>query len=105
MCSKVTKQFKQRLENNKGRSISGEKSSSIVVVEINEHLVVAVDRRTVRINENEIKELVTDLFNFKRNFTKEEKIELSKMCDTMIDLEYIKGTINNNIKKAHFRVA
>lgn len=104
MCKKSKQLFKQRLEQNRGMTITGEKISYIIEIPINDYLVAAVDKKSNFINTDEIREQIIDLFRVKREYIKGEKIELSRLTDCVYDLKYIKGTLVGEIKKAYFTI-
>lgn len=101
MCMK---EFKQRLNKNRGLSVVGEKSSSVIDVTIKENLVVKVDRNTIKANEKDLIEYVKDIITMKKNLSKGQIISLSSVCDCMYDLEFIGAKSVDDSKIVYMRI-
>lgn len=86
MCMK---EFKKKLNQNRGVTITGEKASTVVKVQVKENLVVAVDRGNYRVNDNELSMYVKDIFQIVKNINKDDIIHLYEYCDAMFDLKFI----------------
>lgn len=87
MCK--MKEFKEKIKQNKGVSILGEKSSSVVDVQVKENLLVKVDRGSIRANSEDIKQYVKDIMYMKKSLSKGEIIELNAICDCMYNIKFL----------------
>lgn len=83
------KEFKQRLTTNKGVGISGEKSNSVIDVQVKEKLLVKVNRGNIRANGEDIKQYVKDIMHMKKSLSKGEIIDLNAICDCMYSIKFL----------------
>lgn len=107
MSSKANKLFKQKLESNKkqrSNKLSVVKSDQLLTIPITHNTVAKVRSHSVRIDEDEVKELVQDLFHFKKSFVKGEKIEMSRFINTCINFEYCGARLVDDVQEACFLV-
>lgn len=92
MCSKRTKQFKEKLIENKVKERNlnrGMKYNDIIEIQVNNSIKAIINTKKLRINTNELKEYLTDIFNFKKSFKKGDIIRLSNIADCVYDLYFI----------------
>lgn len=87
MCK--MKEFKEKLNNNRGLSITGEKSNPIVDVQVKENLIVKVNRGCIRANSEDIKQYVKDIMHMKKSLSKGEIVDLTAICDCMYSLKFL----------------
>lgn len=107
MSSKANKLFKQKLQENKkqrSNKVSVVKSDQLLTIPITHNTVAKVRSRSIKIDEDEVKELVQDLFHVKKSFKMNEKIEMSRYIDTCINFEYCGARLVDNIQEACFLV-
>lgn len=110
MSKKTKQQFKQRLENNRGLTLKGEKkkeyiiSSPVVDVRIKENIVAKVDRKNFFISQEEIKMLVNDIISQTNSLKKNQIIEVSRMCDVYYDLKFQGSRKINDMQELYFNV-
>lgn len=83
------KEFKEKIKNNCGVSIKGEKSSPIVDIQIKENLVAKVNRGTITANEKALTQYVKDIINMKKSLSKGEVVDLSAICDCMYSIKFL----------------
>ena len=87
MCK--MKEFKEKIKQNRGVSITGEKSNSIVDVEVKENLLVKVNRGCARANERDLTQYVKDIMYMKKSLSKGEIIDLNAICDCMYNIKFL----------------
>ena len=87
MCK--MKEFKEKIKNNRGVSITGEKSSSIVDIQVKENLVAKVNRGTITASEKALTQYVKDIINMKKSLSKGEIVDLSSICDCMYSIKFL----------------
>lgn len=87
MCK--MKEFKEKIKQNRGVSIIGEKSDPIVQVQVKENLLVKVNRGCVRANERDLTQYVKDIINMKKFLSKGEIIDLTAICDCMYSIKFL----------------
>lgn len=87
MCK--MKEFKEKIKQNRGVSIIGEKSDPIVQVQVKENLLVKVNRGCVRANERDLTQYVKDIINMKKSLSKGEIIDLTAICDCMYSIKFL----------------
>lgn len=101
------KSFKERIQFNKQFEESKRKNTNRInneiFIKINEEYMATVEANKY-VNVSELKENITDLIHFKKNFIENEKIELSKISDCFIDLVFQNQIIEENIVKAKFKL-
>lgn len=102
--SKKMKSFKEKLNTNKGVSVSGEKISTVVKVQVKENLVVAIDRGNYRVNDNELSMYVKDVFQTVKNINKDDIIHLYEYCDAMFNLKFIGAKQTESSRTAYMRI-
>lgn len=87
MCK--MKEFKEKIKQNKGVSISGEKSNSIIDVQVKENLLVKVNRGSITANERDLTQYVKDIMYMKKSLSKGEIIDLNAICDCMYNIKFL----------------
>lgn len=87
MCK--MKEFKEKIKQNRGISITGEKSNSIVDVEVKENLLVKVNRGNITANSEDIKQYVKDIVSMKKTLSKGEIVDLTAICDCMYSIKFL----------------
>lgn len=105
MCSKRTKQFKEKLIENKIKEKGlnrGVKYNDIVEIQVNNSIKAIIDTKKLRINVNELKEYLIDIFTFKKSFKKGDIIRLSNIADCVYDLSFIGAKKNINCNEVAF---
>ena len=102
MCK--MKEFKEKIKQNNGLGINGEKSSSIVDVQVKENLMVKVDRGYIRANGEDIKQYVKDIISMKKSLSKGEIIDLNAICDCMYSIKFLGVKSVDDIKIAYMQV-
>lgn len=102
MCK--MKAFKERLNNNRGKSITGEKSNSVIDIKIKENLIAKVDRNTIRVNESDLSQYVKDIMTMRKNLSKGEIIDLNSMCDCMYNIKFLGVKSIDEEKIAYLKV-
>lgn len=107
MCSKRTKQFREKLIENKAneRNLNrGMKYSNIVEIQVNNSIKAIIDTKKLRINVNELKEYLTDIFAFRKSFKKGDIIKLSNITDCVYDLSFIGAKKSIDCKEVVFAI-
>lgn len=107
MRSKRTKQFKEKLIENKAKERNLNryiKYNNIIEIQVNNSIKVIIDTKKLRINTNELKEYLTDIFTFRKNFKRGDVIRLSSIADCMYDLSFIGAKKNINCKEVLFAI-
>lgn len=102
MCK--MKEFKEKIKQNKGVSILGEKSNPVIDVQIKENLLVKVNRGNIRANSEDIKQYVKDIMYMKKSLSKGEIIELNAICDCMYSIKFLGVKSVDDIKIAYMQV-
>lgn len=105
MCSKRTKQFKEKLIENKTKERNlnkGIKYNDIIEIQINSSIKAIIDTKKLRINVNELKEYLTDIFTFRKSFKKGDIIKLSSIADCMYDLSFVGAKNGFNCNEVAF---
>lgn len=102
MCK--MKGFKEKLNSNRGLSITGEKSNPIVDVQVKENLTVKVNRGNIRTNSEDIKQYVKDIMYMKKSLYKGEIVDLSAICDCMYGIKFLGVKSVDDIKIAYMQV-
>lgn len=87
MCK--MKKFTEKIKQNRGVSIIGEKSNPIVQVQVKEDLLVKVNRGYIRANSEDIKQYVKDIVNMKKSLSKGEIVDLTAICDCMYSIKFL----------------
>lgn len=87
MCK--MKEFKEKIKQNRGVSIIGEKSNPIVQVQVKEDLLVKVNRGYIKANSEDIKQYVKDIVNMKKSLSKGEIVDLNAICDCMYNIKFL----------------
>lgn len=87
MCK--MKEFKEKIKQNKGVSISGEKSNLIIDVQVKENLIAKVNRGYIKANGEDIKQYVKDIMYMKKSLSKGEIIDLNAICDCMYSIKFL----------------
>ena len=73
------------------------------IIKMNNGINVKVDKGNIRgVSQYEIKENLEDLFQFKKIYKKNERINLSQICNTMFDLIFCGS--NKETKEISFRL-
>ena len=90
------REFKEKIAQNYDvrRKIFEEKR--MVKIELEENLVVKVDRGKLFVNENELSELIKDIFSTDITLKENTIIDLDQVCDVYYKLNYI-GKNNNEL--------
>lgn len=96
MSKKKMREFKEKITQNYDvrRKIFDDKR--MVKIELEENLVVKVDRGKLFVNENELSELIKDIFSTDITLKENTIIDLDKVCDVYYKLNYI-GKNNNEL--------
>ena len=96
MASKLTKQFRNKMQENKQMATTNMllNDNRVVKVSVKGTTLTAIIERSNRVSYKDVIESMEDLFHFKRNFRSGEIIKLSQISDVMFDIKFI-GTINN----------
>lgn len=87
MCK--MKEFKEKIKQNRGVSIIGEKSNPIVQVQVRENLLVKVNRGYIKANSEDIKQYVKDIVSMKKSLSRGEIIDLNAICDCMYNIKFL----------------
>lgn len=87
MCK--MKEFKEKIKQNRGASIIGEKSNPIVQVQVKENLLVKVNRGNITANERDLTQYVKDIMYMKKSLSKGEIIDLNAICDCMYSIKFL----------------
>ena len=98
--SKRMNNFKKKIQDNKGKTISGQKNSVYnsegkIIVQL-EGKKVEVDKKGLKTNTEEIKTIVKDLL-YTNSIAENETIKLSNFCDVTFNL-YCSKCNKNEIK-------
>lgn len=107
MSKKMKQQFKERILTNKINSevkakerevkIEEMKVKKVVTVELEEkNLIAKVDRGNLFVSQEEVKELIKDLFYTNTELKENSIINLELICDVYYKLAY-KGKINDEL--------
>lgn len=105
MCSKRTKQFKEKLIENKAKEKSlnrGIKYNKIIEIQVNKSIKAIVDTRKLIINTRDLREYLIDIFNFKKTFKKGDIIRLSNITDCVYDLSFVGAKKGFNCNEVAF---
>lgn len=97
MSKKKMREFKEKIAQNYDarRRIFDDKR--MVKIELEENLVVKVDRGKLFVNENELSVLIKDIFNTDMALKENTIIDLEQVCDVYYKLNYV-GKNNNELK-------
>ena len=98
--SKKMNSFKKKLQDNKGKTISGQKNSVYnnegkIIVQL-EETKIEVDKNGLKTNTEEVKSIVKDLL-YTHSIVENEVIKLSNFCDVTFNL-YCSKCNKNEIK-------
>lgn len=107
MCSKRTKQFKEKLIENKAKEKNlnrGIKYNNIIEIQINSSIKAIINTKKLRINVSELKEYLTDIFTFRKSFKRGDVIKLSSIADCMYDLSFVGAKKNIDCKEVVFAI-
>jgi hypothetical protein len=107
MSSKANKLFKQKLQENKKQrnsKVSVIKADQLLTIPITSNTIAKVRSHSIKINEDEVKELVQDIFHYKKSFKLNEKIEMSRYIDCNFDLSYQGARFVDDVQEACFLV-
>lgn len=107
MCSKRTKQFKEKLIENKAKEKNlnkGMKYNNIIEIQVNNSIKAIINTKKLRINTNELKEYLTDIFTFRKSFKKGDIIRLSNITDCMYDLSFVGAKKNIDCNEVVFAI-
>jgi hypothetical protein len=107
MSSKANKQFKQKLQENKkqrSNKVSVVKANQLLTIPITTNTVAKVRSHSVKVDEDEVKELIHDIFHYKKSFTIGDSINTSNFCNVMYNLKYCGAQLVDDIQEACFLV-
>lgn len=107
MSSRALKKDKERWNNNKKvrtGNISTIKTDQLFIIPITTNTIAKVKSHTTKIDEDEVRELVQDLFHVKKSFKLGETIDTNSCCNVMFNLKYCGARLVNDIQEACFLV-
>lgn len=99
------KKFKERLKDNKNKTISGEKRDNILNINLTNNMIVKIDRNDIKSASNkDIEENIKEVFGMCSKITKGQLIKLSAICDVCFDILFIGARCNNDNTELLFRL-
>lgn len=76
--------------------------NNIINLKVNNNINVEVDRNNIFVSPYELQEHFDDMFKFKKKYSKNERINLSQICDFYYDLMFC--GINKKTKVMLFKL-